>query len=108
MALALAAVVVGALLLFTDLRVTDRSVKEEAMSVLRVGTAAKVPNVRGTPIPAAGDAIRNAGLHPVLGRGIGPFMQHLHRPPPLVQGEKPPAGTTVRIGSTVTLYFKGK
>jgi beta-lactam-binding protein with PASTA domain len=109
LALALAAVVVAGLLLFTDLRVTDQSAKEEATALFLEGTdQAEVPDVRGTPIPAAGDAIRNAGFHPLLGRrGLAPFSAHLHKPPPLVQGQKPPAGTIAKIGSTVTMYVTG-
>ena len=107
-ALALAAVVVAALLLFTDLRVTDQSAKEEATALFLEGTdQAEVPDVRGTPIPVAGDAIRKAGFHPLLGRGIAPFSTHLHRPPPFVHGQSPPAGTIAKIGSTATLYVRG-
>jgi beta-lactam-binding protein with PASTA domain len=109
-ALALAAVVVAALLLFTDLRVTEQSAKEEATSLFLEGTdQAQVPDVRGTPIRAAGDALRNAGFHPLLGRrGLAPVMAHLRKPPPLVQGQEPPAGTTAKIGSTVTMYVTAK
>jgi hypothetical protein len=108
-ALAVAAVVVAGLLLFTDLRVTDQSAKEEATSLFFEGTdQAQVPDVRGTPIPAAGEAIRNAGFHPLLGRrGMAPFAAHLNKPPPFVQGQKPPAGTVLKIGSTVTMYVAG-
>jgi hypothetical protein len=109
-ALALTAAVVAALLLFTDLRMTDQSAKEEAAALFLEGTdQAEVPDVRGTPIPAAGDALRNAGFHPLLGhRGLDPFTRHLNKPTPLVQGQKPPAGTVAKIGSTVTLYTKDK
>jgi beta-lactam-binding protein with PASTA domain len=108
--LALAAVVVAALLLFTDLRVTDQSAKDEATSLFLEGTdQAQVPDVRGSSIPAAGEAMRNAGFHPLLGhRGIAQVMSHLHKPPPLVHGQDPPAGTTLKIGSTVTLYLPRK
>jgi len=89
--------------------VTDQSAKEEATALFLEGTdQAEVPDVRGTPIPAAGDAIRNAGFHPLLGRrGLAPFSTHLHKPPPLVQGQNPPAGTVGKIGSTVTMYVTG-
>jgi beta-lactam-binding protein with PASTA domain len=108
-AVALAVAVVAALLLFTDLRVTDQSVKEEATSLLLEAThQAQVPDLRGTPIPAAGDAIRDTGLRPLLGhRGLDSLSLHLQKQPPLVQGQKPPPGTVVKIGSTVTLYIKG-
>jgi hypothetical protein len=47
-ALALAVAVVAALLLFTDLRVTDQSVKEVATSLLLEGTdQAQVPDLSG-------------------------------------------------------------
>jgi PASTA domain len=109
-ALALAAVIVAALLLFTDLRVTDQSAKDEATSLFLEGTdQAQVPDVRGSSIPAAGKAMRNAGFHPLLGhRGLAQVMAHLHRPPPLVQGQDPPAGTILQIGNSVTLYIRGK
>jgi beta-lactam-binding protein with PASTA domain len=54
-------------------------------------------------------------LHSALHQSPAGASQERQRQPeaeprdnlPLVQGQKPPPGTVVKIGSTVTLYVKG-
>jgi len=106
-ALGLAAVVVVCLLLFTDLRVTDRSAKDEAASLFLEGTdQTQVPDVMGTPETAARHSLHDAGLdaHVVY---VGQFPYSTPSAP-VVHGQKPPPLSTVKIGSAVTLYERAR
>jgi hypothetical protein len=111
----LAALIVGALLLFTDLRVTDQSPSEEAAQLLvEDGQSVQrccgkplsvtVPDVVGRTVHDAKEALKGEGLQirfesPRLGKdkALGPRA--------VVSGQNPQGGTRASRGLTVTLFI---
>jgi len=111
--IALAALIGAALLLFTDLRVTDQSVREEISHALLDGQgvfpccgkrpSVSVPNVVGSSAEAARTALKDDGLETrFVAPGPGPATGLV------VGAQDPSAGTLASPGSTISLYLRGE
>jgi hypothetical protein len=112
--IALVALVVAGLLLFTDLRVTDQSPSEEAsralledgQQVLRCcgkPPSIPVPNVVGITGGAGRKALTSIGLKPhfILGQP-GPVGGQV------IDAQHPDPGTRASHGARVTLFINGE
>lgn len=101
MGFAIAVLAAGAVVHFADLRISD-----ESAPATDAGSATALPDVTGTPVPIARHTLDDLGLSSRV-RGAG-WASLGFGPPPVVQGQDPPAGTSVSTGGSVTLYVRNR